>query len=116
MKRYGRILMFMLCSSLVRGFLQGGCASQAAQADTQSAAPEPLPAPPPQQSTQELEQLGAPIALYPDPFVAHILPTATHPPQVFEPDRSLHPHPNIIRLAPARPADTQSCAPSVTAL
>jgi uncharacterized membrane protein YgcG len=117
MKRSGRILMFM-CSSLVLGFLQAGCASQAVQADTQSEAPaEPLPAPvPQQQSTQDLEQLVAPIALYPDPLVAQILAGATHPSEIVEADRWLQQNPDLKAEALATAVDAQSWDPSVKAL
>ena len=115
MKVSGRISMFLLCSSIVLGCLQG-CASQAAQADTQSAAPEPLSAPLPQQSTQELEQLVAPIALYPDPLVAQILAAATHPSEIVEADRWLQQNPDLKGAALATAVDTQSWDPSVKAL
>ncbi|HWS61714.1 MAG TPA: DUF3300 domain-containing protein [Steroidobacteraceae bacterium] len=116
MKRSGRILMFILCSSFVLGFLQGGCASQAAQPDTQPAAPEPLSAPLPQQSTQALEQLVAPIALYPDPLVAQILAAATHPTEIVEADRWLQQNPDLKAAALATAVDTQSWDSSVKAL
>jgi hypothetical protein len=117
MKRSGRISVFFLCSSLVLGFLEGGCASQAAQPDTQSAAPEQLPAaPPPQQSTQQLEQLVAPIALYPDPLVAQILAGATHPTEIVEADRWLQQNPNLKADALATAVDAQSWDASVKAL
>jgi uncharacterized protein DUF3300 len=116
MKRSRRILMFLLCSSLVLGFLQGGCATQAAQTDTQSAAPEPLPAPLPQQSTQDLEQLVAPIALYPDPLVAQILAGATHPTEIVEADRWLQQNPDLKGEALATAVDAQSWDASVKAL
>ena len=119
MKQSGRILMFMLCSSLA---LQGGCASQAVRTGTQAVAPqtvapaEPLPAPVPQQSTQELEQLVAPIALYPDPLVAQILAGATHPTEIVEADRWLQQNPDLKGEALAKAVDAQSWDPSVKAL
>jgi uncharacterized membrane protein YgcG len=117
MKPSGRIFMFMLCSSLVLGCLQGGCASQAALADTQPVAPaEPLAAPLPQQSTQELEQLVAPIALYPDPLVAQILAGATHPTEIVQADRWMQQNPDLKAEALATAVDAQSWDPSVKAL
>jgi uncharacterized membrane protein YgcG len=109
--------MFLLCSSLVLGFLQG-CASQAAQPDPQSAAPEPLPAAPPAppQSTQQLDQLVAPIALYPDPLVAQILAGATHPAEIVEADRWLQQNPDLKGDALAKAVDAQSWDASVKAL
>jgi hypothetical protein len=48
--------------------------------------PSPSQAPPQaaQQSFEQLEQLVAPIALYPDALIAQILSTATYPEQVVE--------------------------------
>jgi uncharacterized membrane protein YgcG len=117
MKWSGQISKFMLCSSLVLGFLQGGCATQAARADTQSVAPpEPPSAPLPQQSTQELDQLVAPIALYPDPLVAQILAGATHPTEIVEADRWLQQNPALKGKELATAVDTQSWDASVKAL
>src|SRR5258705_6716534 len=53
-------------------------------------------APPPIQSAQptpeQLQQLVAPIALYPDSVVAQILAAATYPEQVVEADRWMQAH------------------------
>ncbi len=117
MKLSGRISTFMFCSTLVLACLQGGCASQVAQADTQPVAPpEPPAAPLPQHSTQDLEQLVAPIALYPDPLVAQILAGATHPTEIVEADRWLQQNPDLKGESLATAVDTQSWDPSVKAL
>jgi uncharacterized membrane protein YgcG len=117
MKRSGRILMLLVSSALVLGCLQGGCATEAAQPETQPPAPaEPLPAPVPQQSTQELDQLVAPIALYPDALVAQILAGATYPTQIVEADRWLQQHPDLKGDALAKAVDAQSWDPGVKAL
>ena len=116
MKWSGRILMLLVSSSLVLGFLQG-CAIEAAQPETQPPAPaQPLPAPAPQQSTQELDQLVAPIALYPDALVAQILAAATYPTQIVEADRWLQQHPDLKGDALAKEVDAQSWDPGVKAL
>ena len=54
-----------------------------------------MPVPPPSSDVQllssaELDQLAAPIALYPDPLIAQILPAATVPSQVVLADRYLN--------------------------
>ena len=54
------------------GGLEGGCVSAQAQIQPPVAA-APLPASVLQQPTEALEQLVAPIALYPDALVAQIL-------------------------------------------
>jgi uncharacterized membrane protein YgcG len=117
MKRSGRILTLIVSSSLVLGFLQGGCAIEAAQPQTLPPAPaQPLPAPAPQHSTQELEQLVAPIALYPDALVAQILAAATYPTQIVEANRWLQEHPDLKGDALAKAVDGQSWDSGVKAL
>jgi uncharacterized membrane protein YgcG len=109
--------MLTVCMSLVLGYLQGGCASPAALAESQPVAPaDSLAAPLPQQSTQELEQLVAPIALYPDSLVAQILAGATHPTEIVEADRWLQQNPDLKGEALATAVDAQSWDPSVKAL
>src|ERR1700686_3847556 len=117
MKRSRRILMHLVSISLVLGCLQGGCASEAAHPDTQPLIPaEPLSTPLPPQSAEELDQLVAPIALYPDTLVAQILAAATHPTQIVEADRWLQQHPDLKGDALAKAVDAQSWDPGVKAL
>ena len=59
----------------------------AGHAIAQAAAVEGGGAPP--MSTEELDKLVAPIALYPDDLVAIILPAATNPLQLVQADRFL---------------------------
>src|ERR1700722_9217301 len=75
--------------------------------------------PPPrnaQLSVAELDQLGAPIALYPDALVAQILVATTYSPQVVEADRFLQHNADLPPQEVARLADTQKWDPSVKAL
>src|SRR6202044_1403435 len=117
MKRSERILILLVSSTLVLGTLQTGCASEAEQSETAPQVPtDPLSAPVPQQSTQELDQLVAPIALYPDPMVAQILAAATHPTQIVEADRWLQQHANLKGDALGKAVDEQSWDPGVKAL
>ncbi|HYA43787.1 MAG TPA: DUF3300 domain-containing protein, partial [Syntrophobacteraceae bacterium] len=46
-------------------------------------------------SQQELDQMVAPIALYPDSLLAQVLIAATYPDQVMEADQWLKAHPNL---------------------
>src|SRR5271168_765304 len=100
MKRSSRMSIFPVSCLLTLGCLLGGCASEDVYAQSYDTA-EPLPAPvtqpstAPQQSTQELEQLVAPIALYPDALVAQILAAATHPTQIVEAHRWLQQHSDL---------------------
>jgi len=122
MKRSSRISIFPVSCVLALGCLLGGCASEnvsalpAAPAQPLPAAAEPLQAPVPQQSTQELEQLVAPVALYPDSLVAQILAAATHPTQIVEADRWLQEHADLKGDALAKAVDEQSWDPGVKAL
>jgi hypothetical protein len=115
MKRSSRMSILPVSCLLVLGCLQGGCASEAGYAQPPPLLEAPA-APVPQQSTQELEQLVAPIALYPDPLVAQILAAATHPTEIVEADRWLQQHPDLKGDALAMAVDQQSWDPGVKAL
>jgi len=65
---------------------------------------------------EQLQQLVAPVALYPDSLVAQILSAATFPEQVVEADRWLQTHPNLKGDALAKAVDQQRWDPSVKAL
>jgi hypothetical protein len=115
MKRPERILILLILGSFVLGIMQGGCAGEAALGPPPPVA-GPLPVPVPQQSTQELGQLVAPIALYPDALVAQILAAATYPAQIVEADRWLQQHPDLKGEALANAVNAQSWDPGVKAL
>jgi hypothetical protein len=83
-------------------------ASQApAQATTVQAAP---------QTPEQLQQLVAPVALYPDALVAQILAAATYPDQIVEADRWLQQHANLKGEELGKEVDKQPWDPSVKAL
>ena len=75
-----------------------------------------VPAQAPQLTPEELDQLVAPIALYPDGLVAQILAAATYPTQVVEADRWTGQHPELKGETLAQSIDQQSWDPSVKAL
>src|SRR6266851_4595696 len=77
---------------------------------------EQSPAPAVQQSPQELQQLVAPIALYPDALVAQILAASTYPTEIVEADRWLQNHSELKGQNLADEVDKQSWDPSVKAL
>ena len=60
-------------------------------------APPPQAPPHAQQTPDQLQQLVAPIALYPDSLVAQILAASTFPEQVVEADRWLQANPELER-------------------
>src|SRR4030081_2614594 len=69
-----------------------------------------------QQSPEQLEQLVAPIALYPDALIAQILAAATYPDQVVEADRWLQQHTDLKGEKLGQEVDKQPWDPSVKAL
>ncbi|HKN16692.1 MAG TPA: DUF3300 domain-containing protein [Candidatus Sulfotelmatobacter sp.] len=74
------------------------------------------PTPRVQQTPEQLQQLVAPIALYPDSLVAQILAASTYPEQVVEADRWLQAHPDLKGDALGKAVDPQPWDPSVKAL
>ena len=68
------------------------------------------------QTPEQLQQLVAPIALYPDSLVAQILSAATFPEQVVEADRWVQGHPDLKGDALAQAVDQEPWDPSVKAL
>jgi hypothetical protein len=68
------------------------------------------------QSPEQLQQLVAPIALYPDSLVAQILAASTYPEQVVEADRWVQSNPNLKGDDLAQAVDQQNWDPSVKAL
>lgn len=91
-----------------------------------SAAPSPLPTanpaaeqpgPPPGGATAEqLQELVAPIALYPDMLIAQILAGSTYPTQIVEADRFMKQNPNLTGDALAAKVNPQPWDPSVKSL
>jgi hypothetical protein len=73
--------------------------------------------PPQQQDVQQgpgqLQQLVAPIALYPDSLVSQILAASTYPEQVVEADRWVQAHPALQGEALGQAVDQQPWDPSI---
>jgi hypothetical protein len=96
-----------------------GAPAQAApvQAAPDQAAPDQAPPPPyTQQTKEQLQQLVAPIALYPDSLVAQILAASTFPEQVVEADRFVQAHPDLKGTDLGNAVDQQPWDPSVKAI
>jgi hypothetical protein len=68
------------------------------------------------ESAQQLDQLVAPIALYPDNLVAQILGASTWPSEVVEADRWMRQHSGLNGTNLAQAVDQQAWDPSVKAL
>ena len=75
----------------------------------QSPSTAPLPA-------DQLQELVAPIALYPDALVAQILAASTYPTQIVEAERFLQQNPNLKGAELGTEVDKQAWDPSVKAL
>jgi uncharacterized membrane protein YgcG len=99
--------------SLALLFAAGGSLGQKLSAA--QTAPAPAPAYQPQSSSQ-LQQAVAPLALYPDSLVAQVLAASTFPEQVVEADRWVQANPDLKGDALGRAVDQQPWDPSVKAL
>src|SRR6202035_375303 len=102
MKLFQRGMALFLSWSLVLAGGQNGHAQAPAQAL--------------QQNPQQLQQLVAPIALYPDGLVAQILAAATYPDQVVEAEKWLQKHNTLTGDKLAKEVNKQHWDNSVKAL
>jgi uncharacterized membrane protein YgcG len=82
----------------------------------QSAPPAPDQPQPSQLTAQQLQELVAPIALYPDALIAQILAASAYPTQIVEAERFLQEHPDLKGQALGAEVDKQDWDPSVKAL
>jgi Protein of unknown function (DUF3300) len=90
-----------------------------AQADAQNEAPAPpTPGQPPSAplTPEQLQELVAPIALYPDALVAQILAASAYPTQIVEAERFLEQNPNLKGKDLGDVVNQQDWDPSVKAL
>jgi Protein of unknown function (DUF3300) len=110
MNLFKQVLTLLLCGFLVEFTVQADAYSPLRQASEQAAAPEAKLSP------QELQQLVAPIALYPDALVAQILAASTYPTQIVEADRWMQRHSNLKGEELAKEVDKQDWDPSVKAM
>ena len=85
-------------------------------ADQGVQAPSEPPIQPAQATPEQLQQLVAPIALYPDELVAQILAASTYPTQIVEAERWLQQHSSLKGAQLADEVDKQPWDPSVKAL
>jgi hypothetical protein len=75
-----------------------------------------LPAPGQTLSADQLDDLVAPIALYPDPLISQILVAATYPLEIVEANQWLQHNPNLTGAALTEAVTNQNWDPSVQAL
>jgi hypothetical protein len=112
MNSFKRVLGVFVCCSLVQFSTQ---VSAQGQIPTDLASGSP-PAASVQLPLQELQQLVAPIALYPDALVAQILAASTYPTEIVEADRWMQRHSGLTGDDLAKEVDKQPWDPSVKAL
>src|SRR5882672_5480355 len=108
----------MLAVAGVLGFTAGSLAGIPREAGAQEPA-HPSDESPMQSAAPtraELQQLVAPIALYPDALVAQILAAATYPEQIVEADRWMQQHGGLKGQQLAQEVDKEAWDPSVKAL
>src|SRR5229473_1222505 len=110
MKLFKQVLTLLLCFLLLRFTAQAESFGPTGQSSEQQ---QPPPA---QQSLQELQQLVAPIALYPDALVAQILAASTYPTEIVEADRWMQQHSSLKGEELAQAVNKESWDPSVKAL
>src|ERR1700716_1547232 len=103
-------LSLFLSGCLLLTTAPGAFADQPPQSET----PPPVQAA--QQTPEQLQQLVAPIALYPDALVGQILAAATYPDQIVEADRWLQQHADLKGKQLGQEVDKQPWDPSVKAL
>jgi uncharacterized membrane protein YgcG len=105
--------------SLALAYATSGCANQpdgAAVFGAESGIPARPTYQPAQLTAEQLQQLVAPIALYPDALVAGVLAGSTYLNEIVAADRWLQQHPDLQGSALAQAADRQPWDPSVKAL
>jgi hypothetical protein len=107
-----RVLTAVLCSLLVQFTAQAGPHSAIGQSNDQGPATTSAP----QLSPQQIQQLVAPIALYPDALVAQVLAASTYPAEIVEADRWMQSHASLKGGDLAKEVDKQPWDPSVKAL
>ena len=105
-----QVSVVLLCCLLVGFTAQPDAYASVGQSNDQP------PASSGKQSPQELQQLVAPIALYPDALVAQILAASTYPTQIVEADRWMQSHSNLKGEELAKEVDKQDWDPSVKAV
>jgi hypothetical protein len=105
-----QVLTVFLSCWLVQSTAQANSYGPTGQSSQQSSAPGGKLSP------QELQQLVAPIALYPDALVAQVLGASTFPDEIVEADRWMHSHSNLKGEDLAKEVNKQRWDPSVKAL
>src|SRR5438270_11017268 len=107
MKRLKQGLSVLISFCFLLNTAPGAFAYQADQTSAQ------VPVQAAKQTTAQLQQLVAPIALYPDALVAQILAGATYPDQDVEDDRWIQKNTALKGEQLGREVVKQNCEPSI---
>src|SRR3982074_823186 len=110
------IKIFKQILTVVLSLLLVQFSTQAAPYGPMGQSTDQAPTPAAKQSPKDLQQLVAPIALYPDALVAQILAASTYPTQIVEAERWMQRHPDLKGDALAKEVDKQNWDPSVKAM
>ena len=109
------LVALLSCARVPTAAMPGGASVQGvAYTEDRSTSEPPVQAA--QLTPDQLQQLVAPIALYPDGLIAQILAASTYPDQVVEADRWLQQHSTLKGERLAQEVDKQPWDPSVKAL
>ncbi len=100
-----RVLIVVIMGSMLIAFAPGEVLAQEAAPDAQTA-----------RDPAKLQQLVAPIALYPDELIAQILAASTYPVEIVQANRWLQQHSKLQGEQLAVEVDRESWDPSVKAL
>jgi hypothetical protein len=115
MKLLRKSLAFVLCASLALATVPAGFAYQSDQPATDQPATSAV-VQAAHQTPEQLQQVVAPIALYPDALVAQILAASTYPAEIVEADRWMQQHSSLKGNELGDEVDKQPWDPSVKAL
>jgi hypothetical protein len=110
MRVFQQAMALCLSWCLLLGGIRDGFAYQAGASISQPA-PQAL-----QESAEQLQQLVAPIALYPDALIGQVLAAATYPSEIVEAEKWMEKHKDLQGDKLAKEVNKQSWDPSVKAL
>jgi len=113
---FSKSTLRLLVSAVAFSFVGSPIALLSQQPPEQSQAPPPEQPENSQLDQQQLEQLLAPIALYPDALVAQILAASAYPTEIVEAERFLEQNPNLKGKDLGDQVNQQDWDPSVKAL
>jgi len=114
MRKFPSLTTRLVAATVFAGLVLGPGAIL--QAQDQPAAPPPPPPPGQTLTPDQLDDLVAPIALYPDELVSQVLVAATYPLEVVEAYQFLQKNPGMTGAALTQAVQQQNWDPSVQAL